>query len=97
MRARNRKSRSLTRIYHECEGRIEKSFLRITIWHHEACRVMTNGDPRGQIFLSHPHMNNGFLFSPTLRLHCWLASTASTVLSAKSDSDIMFCLQSYLN
>ena len=50
------------RIYHECEGRIEKSILRITDWHHEACRVMTNGDPEGQIFLSYPHTNNGFFF-----------------------------------
>ena len=23
---------------------------------------MTNGDPKGQIFLSHPHMKNGFFF-----------------------------------
>ena len=38
------------RIYHECEGRIEKSVRRITIWHHEACRVMTKGDPEGRIF-----------------------------------------------
>ena len=50
------------RIYHECEGRIEKSVMRITVWHHEACRVMRNGDPEGQIFLSYPHMNNGFFF-----------------------------------
>ena len=40
------------RIYHECEGRIEKSVPRIAVWHHEACRVMTNGDPEGRIFLS---------------------------------------------
>ena len=40
------------RIYHEREGRIERSVRRIAIWHHEACRVMTNGDPKGQIFLS---------------------------------------------
>ena len=25
-------------------------------------RVMTNGDPVGQIFLSYPHTNNGFFF-----------------------------------
>ena len=43
---------NIIRIYHECEGRIEKSVSRITIWHNEACRVMTNGDPEGQIFLS---------------------------------------------
>ena len=37
------------RIYHECEGGIEKLVLRITIWHHEAGRVVTNGDLEGQI------------------------------------------------
>ena len=50
------------RIYHECEGGIEKSIPRVAFWHHEACRVMTNGDPEGRIFLSHPHTNNGFFF-----------------------------------
>ena len=25
------------RIYHECEGRIEKSIPRIAVWHYEAC------------------------------------------------------------
>ena len=50
------------RIYHECEGRIEKSVPRIAVCHHEACRVMTNGDPEGRIFLSYPHTNNGFFF-----------------------------------
>ena len=52
----------IIRIYHECEGGIEKSVLRITDWHHEACRVMTNGDQEGPIFLSHPPLNNGFFF-----------------------------------
>ena len=50
------------RIYHECEGRIEKSVLRIAVWHHEACQVMPNSDPEGQIFLSYPHTNIGFFF-----------------------------------
>ena len=50
------------RIYHECEGRVEKSVPRIAVWHHEACRVMTNGDTEGQIFLSYLHTNNGFFF-----------------------------------
>ena len=50
------------RIYHECEGRIEKSIPRITVWHHEACGVMTNGNPEGWIFLSFPHTNNGLFF-----------------------------------
>ena len=49
-------------ICHECEDGIEKSVPRITDWHHEACRVMTNGDHEGQNFLYHPHTNNGFFF-----------------------------------
>ena len=56
---------NIIRIYHECEGKIEKFVLRIAVWHHEACQVMTNGDPEGQIFLSYPHMNIGFFFSLT--------------------------------
>ena len=38
------------------------SVLRITIWHHEACQAMINGDPEKQIFISHPHTNNGIFF-----------------------------------
>ena len=38
-----------------------KSVPKITDWHHGACRVMTNGDREGRIFLSHPHTYNGFL------------------------------------
>ena len=50
-------------IYHECEGRIEKkSAPRIIVRHHEACRVMTNGDPEARIFLFYPNTNNGFFF-----------------------------------
>ena len=54
----------IKRIYHECEGRIEKPVPRIAVWHHEACRVMTNNDLEGQIF----HTNNGFFFLLTLFL-----------------------------
>ena len=57
------------RIYHECEGRIEKSVPRITVWHHETCRVMTNGDPEGRIFLSFSHPNNGFFLLLTIIYH----------------------------
>ena len=49
----------------ECESRIEKSVPRIAVWHHEACRVMTNGDPEGLIFLSYPHTNTRFFFLHT--------------------------------
>ena len=55
------------RFFHECEGRIEESAPRIIVWHHEACRVMTNGDPGGRIFLSYSHTNNGFFFLLTLK------------------------------
>ena len=50
------------RIYHE----IEKSVPRITVWHQEACRVMTNGDPVGQISLSYPHTKSVFFFLLTI-------------------------------
>ena len=53
----------IIRIYHECEGRIEKPVLRFAVWHHQACRVMTNGDPEGRIFLSYSRTNYGFLLT----------------------------------
>ena len=63
LQALKQKNRNfIIRIYLECEGRIENSVPRIAVWHHEACRVMTNGDPVGPIFLSYPHTNNGFFF-----------------------------------
>ena len=37
-------------IHHECEGGIEKSVLRITHWHHEACRLMTYVDCEDGLF-----------------------------------------------
>ena len=52
----------IIRIYHECEGRIEKSVTRVVVWHLEACRVMINGVPEGRIFQSYPHTNNEFFF-----------------------------------
>ena len=36
------------RIFHGCVVRIEKSVRRVTVLHHEACRVMPNSDPKGQ-------------------------------------------------
>ena len=59
-------------IYYECEGGIEKSVARITVWHHEACRVMTNGDPEGRIFLSYHHTNNGLFFLLTTVLFIYI-------------------------
>ena len=51
------------RIHHECEDGIEKCVPRITDWHREACRVMTNGDHEVRIFLFHPHTNIGFFLA----------------------------------
>ena len=50
------------RIYHECDGRIEKPNPRIAVWHHRACQEMTNNDPKGRIFLSYPQTNKDFFF-----------------------------------
>ena len=61
------KSSDNIKIYHEYEGGIEKSILRITDLHHEACRVMTIDDREGRIFLSHPHANNGLFFLLTTK------------------------------
>ena len=57
------------RIDHECKGGIEKSISMITDWHHEACQVMTNDDPEGQIFLCDPHTNYGFTFLLNIKYH----------------------------
>ena len=45
----------IIRIHHECEGEIEKSIPRITNSHHEACRVMTNGDREDGFFCPSSH------------------------------------------
>ena len=50
------------RIYHECEIGIEKSVPRITVLHHQACRLMTECDDEVRICLS--HTNNSFSGSP---------------------------------
>ena len=54
----------------DCEVWIEKSVPRITDWHHEASPVMTNGDRKGQLYLSHLHKNNGFYLSHELVRVC---------------------------
>ena len=36
-------------------GVIEKSSQKITVWHHKACRVITNCDQERQIFLPAPN------------------------------------------
>ena len=58
------------KIYHECEGGIEKYILRITFDHLLASRCLLSDDKRdceGQIFRPHPHTNNGFFFLLTIK------------------------------
>ena len=57
----------ILRISNECEDAIEKSVQRIAVWHHGACRLMTNDDRDGRIFLSHHHKNNELVFLPTTK------------------------------
>ena len=38
------------RIYHEYKGGIEKTVLKMTDWHHEACPVITIGDHEDGFF-----------------------------------------------
>ena len=50
------------RIHHKREGGLEKSVPRITVGHHETCRVMKNGNQEGSIFLVYSQTNNEFFF-----------------------------------
>ena len=50
----------------------KRSVWRITVWHHKACRVLTNGDQEGRIFLSHAHTNNEILFLYTIKYHIFI-------------------------
>ena len=78
---------NILRIYHAFEGRVEKFFPRISDCHHEA------RDPCTKCQMSINLRNiwsSGIAHIPGSHkpIHC-------TVLPAKSESEIMFCLQSY--
>ena len=53
----------IIRIYHECEGGIEKSVPRITDWQNKPCQVMTNGDHEGRIDVRPACSFSFFIFS----------------------------------
>ena len=55
-------------IFNGCMVWIEKSVMRVTDWHHEACRVMQNSDPEWQIFLSTPYIHDKYFFLHTFWL-----------------------------
>ena len=58
---------NIIRIYHECEGGIENSIPGITVWHHEACRVMTHGDHEWRMF--YPSLTRIMDYFPCLPLN----------------------------
>ena len=58
---------NIIRIHHDGEGGIEKSIPGIIDWHHKACRVITNSDHEGWIFLSHLYTYNGLFFLHTIK------------------------------
>ena len=47
------------KIHDECQVGIEKSVLRVTDWHHEACQVITRDVCAAVCFLSFPHSGTG--------------------------------------
>ena len=55
------------------------------IWHHEACRVMTNSDSEN---LSHPHSNSGFCFLLTIRYYISILEKSFQKLLNMLRSDI---------
>ena len=50
------------RILHECQVWIDKSVLCVTVWHHETQPSDAKLLPEGQICLSIPDTNAGFIF-----------------------------------
>ena len=76
------------RLYHASEDMIEKSFPWIADWHHEACRVMANGDPEGRIFLSYPHTNDSFSCLP-LVLYIYMTIPVSMLFTLTNSSSLL--------
>ena len=55
----------ILRTRHNCDGEIEKSVPRITVWHHKGCGMTTNIDPKGQIVYHIPtQIMDSFSCSP---------------------------------
>ena len=70
---------------------IGKSVSRIIIWHHEACQVMTNGDPEGQIFF-YPSPK-GFFFllkkAPRSSRILWVATWYNDLILTQQRDDFV--------
>ena len=57
---------NIIRNYHECEGGNATSIPRITVWHHEACQIMTKGyhEENGFVKPIHTQILDSFSLSP---------------------------------
>ena len=58
---------------------------RITVWHHEACRVMPDCDREGRIFLSTPYNHDRFFFfscTPFISERNFLIAQSLTLLTS---------------
>ena len=70
------------------------SVPRIVVWHHEACRVMLNGDSGGRGFLSYPHTNNGFFFLLTTKIY-FKISFQKSLNTLRCNFTFMFWVRSW--
>ena len=52
--------------------RIENSVTRVTVWHHQACRVMPNSYPEWQNFQFPPISHYGFFFLHKIHLSLFM-------------------------
>ena len=52
----------------------------VTVWHHEACRMVSDCDPGGRIFLSVPN-THGFFFLHTFHFWKWVFDNAVTSIA----------------
>ena len=58
------------KIHNECKGGIDNFGPRIAVWCHEACRVMTNSDHKGRLFIPSSH-DYFFLNTMKYRMLCF--------------------------
>ena len=57
-------------IFHGYMVWIDKSVMRVTDWHHKACRMMPNSDPEGRIlFLAYLLIYHVFDFQVALAIN----------------------------
>ena len=63
----------IIRIYQECDGGIERSMPRITVWHHEACQVVIIGYPSGRFFSFPSSHKECIVFMLTIKFRTFIS------------------------